>query len=89
MLYNSPLSMTKYNERECSYVHKQLGILVNTRELTIGIPDDKRNTLEQALRNTWHPWRKRFTLREVASLIGLVSNLALTTSLVKCTFIAL
>ena len=76
----STLSMTKCMESECSHVHKQLGILINTHQLIVGIPDDKRIALEHTLRHMWHNQRKSFTLREIASLLGLVSNLALTTS---------
>ena len=54
-LRNIPLSMTKYRESKRSYVRRQLGILINTRKLNIGIPDDKRNALEHTLRTTWHP----------------------------------
>ena len=75
----SPLSMTKYKDSDCSYVRRQLGILINTRKLTIGISDDKRITLERLLRFTWHNKCKSFTLREITSLLSLVSNLALTT----------
>ena len=81
--------MTKHKENEFSYVHKQLGIFINTRNLTIGIPDDKCIALEHMLRTTWHPEHKNFTLREISSLLGLASNLSLTTSWAKCTHIAL
>ena len=52
MLRNIPLSTTKHKYKECSYDRKQLGILINTRELTICILDDKRNALEHTLRTT-------------------------------------
>ena len=64
-------------------------MLINTRNLIIGIPDDKQGSLEYTLHNTWHPRCKSFALREVTSLLRLVSNLALATSWAKCTHIAL
>ena len=81
--------MTKYKESECSYVYKQLGILINTRNLNIGILDYKWVALEQTLRNTWYHCRKIFMLRGVVSLLCLVSNLALATSWAKYTHVAL
>ena len=51
-LRNSPLSTTKCRESDCSYVRKQLGIVINTHDLTIGIPTDKRIALEHMLRRT-------------------------------------
>ena len=40
------------------------------------------------LRNTWHPKRNSFTWKEIAFLLGLVSNLALATSWSTCPCIA-
>ena len=88
-LRNSPLSMDEHKESECSYVRRQIGILVNTRELTIGVLDHKWNALEHTLRTIWNPRRRRFMLREIAFLLGLASNLALTTSWGKHTCISL
>ena len=53
----------------------QPGILINTRILTLSIPDNKRETLIKIILTTWHNTRKRFTLREIASLFGLVAYL--------------
>ena len=41
----NPLSMDKYYESLCSYSKKQLGYLINTMQLTISIPKDKRKEI--------------------------------------------
>ena len=89
ILHLSPLSMDKCFKTTCSCIHTQLGSCTNTRNLNLNILDIKRQDLVKILLTTWNNSRKRFTLREVASLLGLVSNLALTTQWVKHTHIAL
>ena len=85
----SPLSITKYTDSDCSHVHEQLSILINTRQLTTSIPVNKCTVLKHILHYTWYNKCKSFTLGEIASLLGLVSNLALTTSQAKYTCITL
>ena len=65
---------------------KKLGVLIRTRDLTLSNPDEKCNNLVAILLTKWHSSRKRFTMREVASLLGLVANLYLTTQWSKHTF---
>ena len=45
LLCKIPLSMDKYYDSICSYLCTQLGILINTRSLTLSIPDDKKGNL--------------------------------------------
>ena len=65
----------------------QLVIIINTRHLTINILDNKRKDLVKILLTTWSSSRKSITLRDIASILGLVSNLNLTKQWVKCTCI--
>ena len=53
------------------------------------MPDDKRKNLVTILLTTCHSSRKMLMMRKVASLLGLVANLALTTQWVKFTHTAL
>ena len=85
----SPLSMEKHYKKMCSYTHKKLGILINTRRITFRIPDNKHKDLIKIMLTTWNSSRKRLKLREVASLLRLVENLTLETQRVKRACIAL
>ena len=77
LLRKKPLSMDKCYDSICSYLHTQLGILINTRSLTLSVPDDKMGNLIKIIITTWHNARKSFTLREIACLLGLVAHLAM------------
>lgn len=71
-------------------LHPQnLGILVNARIPRLRIPYDKSKCLVNILLATWSNQRERFTLRELSSLFGLATNLALATQQVKHTFVTL
>ena len=72
----SSLSMDKYYESLCSYSRKQIGYLMNTRQLTISITKDKRKEIIDILLTEWYSKRKSFILREAAVLLGLISFLA-------------
>ena len=88
-LRRSPLFMDRHFKTTWSRLRTQLGACINIIELTLRIRDTKRADLVTIMSTTWNSSQKRFTLREEFSLLGLVSNLALTTQWVKCTFIAL
>ena len=49
MLCRILLSMVKYFETMCSYIHKQLRILINARKITLRIPDGKIRDLFKTL----------------------------------------
>ena len=88
-LHRSPLTTDKNVKNMFSCLCTQLGTRINTRDLALRIPDTKRADLETILLTNWNSSRKRFTLREVASLLELVCNLALTTQWVKSTCIVM
>ena len=72
--------MGKYCDTTCSHRCKQLGIPADTSKITTFIPDENGENLKGILLTTWHNHRKIFTLRECASLLGIVASLDLTTS---------
>ena len=81
--------MHKHYDIIYSHLHTQLGILVNTRSLALSISDDKMETLIKIILTTWHNARKSFTLREIASLLGLVAHLVMATLHAKHTHLTL
>ena len=88
-LLQSPVSMGKYFKTAWSCLCAQLGEWITTRHLIISIPGTKRADLVTIISTTWNRPRKRFALRELDSLLGLVPNLALTTQRTKLKWIAL
>ena len=63
-LRKSPLSIYKYYESLCSYSRKQLGYLINTRQLTVEITEEKRKEIIEILLTEWHSKRKKCFLLE-------------------------
>ena len=88
-VHQSLLSMDKYFKTTWFYLHSQIGLFINSRNLTLRTQDIKCQYLVKILLNTWNVSCKRFTLHEVASIFGIASNLALTTQWVKQTHISL
>ena len=88
-LHRSLLHTDKCFKTTCSCLLTQLGICINKKDLNLSIPDTKREHFLTILSTSWNSSRKRFTLREVASLLALTSNLALTTQWVEYTCITL
>ncbi|MGH3053954.1 MAG: hypothetical protein ACRDL7_03130, partial [Gaiellaceae bacterium] len=69
----SALSKDKFFESKCSYERKQLGILINTRTMTVALPPEKRARLLTMLSH-WHKGRRSFTALQAAQLIGNVAH---------------
>ena len=76
-LCQTPLFTNKCFKKTCSCAHTKLGEC-STRYLTLIVPDAKWIYLVILL-TTWSSSRKRFTLLQVTSFLGLASNLILTT----------
>ena len=55
---------------------EQLGIIINTRDMTISLPPAKITRLQNLLQKTWHPKRKTFTLLEGTVLLGFLEHAA-------------
>ena len=71
----SNLSMDKYYEIICSYVQVQLGVLINTRKMTVSMTPEKKNNLIKELK-AWHSARRSFVIREAGTLLGQLNNAA-------------
>ena len=67
----SALSMDKYYEATCSYEKIQLGNLINTQKMTVGLPSDKQQKIWLMLTH-WHKKRRSFTIRQIAELLGVL-----------------
>ena len=51
-LRRSPLSMEKFAKFKCSWIKEQLGIIINTRDMTISLPTAKMEMLTTLLKKT-------------------------------------
>ena len=71
----SNLSMDKYYDIICSYLQIQLGVLINTRTMTVCMTPEKQKNLINELRS-WHSARKSFVIREAGTLLGQLNNAA-------------
>ena len=69
------LSLEMFIKSACSYKRVQLGILINTRDMTVSIPPDKRQALWTELQH-WHKHRKQANLRKFAILMGTILHLS-------------
>ena len=49
-LRRSPLSMEKFAKFKCSWIKEQLGIIINTRDMTISLPPAKIERLTTLLK---------------------------------------
>ena len=72
----SPLSMDKFYQAQCSWEKEQLGLIINTRTMTISLPQAKVDRLLTLLKSTWHQYRKTFTLMEGTVLLVFLEHAA-------------
>ncbi len=70
-----PLAMDKWEEFVIGPVQTMLGPVVNTYQLTIGIPSNYVNKDLSILNNTWHCGRKQSTVSEAQKLTGKLGHL--------------
>eukprot|EP00978_Attheya_sp_CCMP212_P037556 scaffold178364_cov47-Attheya_sp.AAC.1 len=82
------LSLDKYFKTMCSFEREQLGLLVNTRDMIVSLPQSKIEKLITILSN-WHSGRKSYTLREIAKLTGGLLHAAQIVPWAKYLFIAI
>jgi hypothetical protein len=71
-----PVDFDKFTREPISYERTQIGYRINTRELTVTIPEEKRIAMLNLLTNTWGPRRRSFQLREAAELLGTLLSLS-------------
>ena len=69
--------MDKFVTHKCSWENQQLGLIINTRTMTVRFTEDKILRLVITLTATWHAPRKYFTLLEGVTLLA---NLKYATS---------
>lgn len=67
------VALDKFSDRALSHRRVQLGLLFDTRTLTVSLPDEKRELL-LALLEQWGPRRRAFTARQAAELLGLLQH---------------
>ena len=66
----SSLSLDKYHKSTCSYNRHQLGRVLNTRSLGVGVSEEKRIKMVTELFNWPHKKRKRCILFNGVTLLG-------------------
>ena len=67
--------MEKFVQSLCSHERVQLGLLVNTRKMTVSLPPDKVAKLIRELKH-WHSGRRSFNVLQAARLVGLLQHAA-------------
>ncbi len=71
-----PLALDKWLEFIVASRQRMLGLIVDTNNLTVGIPPDYVAEVLDLLNTTWHSHRHRFTVVEAQKLTGKLGNLA-------------
>ena len=85
----SPLSLDKYHKSICGYNRQQLGRVLNTRSLGVGITEEKRIKMVTELSNWPHKKRKSFTLLNGVTLLGGLEFWATTSPWARFLYISL
>jgi hypothetical protein len=70
-----PLAMDKWEELVLGPVQTMLGLVIDTYQLTVGIPSNHANKVLVLLNNTWHCGRNQFTESEAQKLKGKLGHL--------------
>ena len=71
-----PLAMDKWRDLMVGETQTALGLVVNTRKLTVGIPRKYLDETLSLLTKVWHKNRKRFTAIEASKMVGKLARLA-------------
>ena len=69
------LAMNKWEGMKVSYEAVLLGLLFNTRKMTVGITDVYRKEVLDLINDRWHPKRKAFTVSDIEKLAGKLGRL--------------
>lgn len=78
-----PISFDKMIEMMVSHLNKVLGHIINTRTLTVGVPDAFLAQTIDSLSATWGAHRRAFTVMEAAELAGKLNHIAITAPWLK------
>ena len=70
------VNLDKLEELVVSPLQILLGLLVNTREMTVAISDEFRNETLELITTTWHHRRQSFTVKELELLVGKLGRIA-------------
>ncbi len=71
-----PLAVDKWLELFVDPKQRMLGLIINTNNLTVGIPPDYVAEVLNLISTTWHSHCRRFTVREAQKLTGKLGHLA-------------
>ncbi len=71
-----PLAMDKWLELIVAPKQRMLGLIIDTNNLTVGIPQDYVAEVLDLLNTTWHSHRRRFIMGEAQRLTGKLGHLA-------------
>ncbi len=71
-----PLAMDKWLELVVAPKQRILGLIIDTNNLTVGIPPDYVAEVLDLISTTWHSHRRCFTAREAQKLAGKLGHLA-------------
>lgn len=78
-----PVSFDKVIEMIVSHVNRILGHNIETRKLTVGVPEEFVATVLRSLRTTWGEHRKSFTANQTSELCGQLNHIAITAPWLK------
>ena len=81
-------SVDKYFSLTVSHIQTQLGLEVNTRDMTVLLPSPKKQDLTNILSH-WHGCRKSFVIKEASSLLGKLNYAAEVASCARLLFVAI
>lgn len=69
-LRQSAVAMDKWRQLLISHCLILLGLVFNTRRMTVGVTDAYRQEVLNMMDKTWHPGRESFTAKEMELLVG-------------------
>ena len=78
-----PIAWDKLFEMVINYTNKILGLIVDTRKMTVSTPPEFVNKVVTLLHTTWHPHRKSFEVKEAETLTGMLVHISNTAPWLK------
>ena len=73
-----PIAWDKLFEMVINHTNKILGLIIDTRKMTVSIPQEFIDTVITLLRTVWHPKRKSFKVKEIEILTGMLADISNT-----------
>ena len=67
--------MNKWEGVKVSYEAVLVGLLFNTRNMTVGITDTYRKEVLDLINDRWHSYRKAFTVSDIEKFAGKLGRL--------------